>query len=601
MRLDKVFKFISVAAGATAFVLVLILDMGWIWLLAVLAFTLAARFAIEAVLLLVRRFEAQRLHDLSEYSANQLFGIGDLKAAMAPDGMLQGVPMPVMIKAVCSGSAESAAPLSGRPGLAWRVEAELLEGLLRAAGATRTLQQYWPALQLVEGQDSLPVSDIGLLDGTISAERVLTYPQFRKEFSQLASCLPEAFGFDDDKGLAGLRLRLREIILPVDERVTAYGIAEERRGEVVLTGSDEPEDAESLLLRVDRKPASDRRNRRLPQALLMAALALLCALPGLLIVNAELTKPGAVLDRSHSGPIWVQPQGREFRVKFPDGAWYFDGSEGQTEMVLLDGEENYLTSRAVAVQVERIERLQRVFRNGEAGYPRWDGRQWLLSIGDLDVPMPVLTVAGSGTAPAGVKGRLYFRNLSDSLLAVKVIDPEGEYVQANWNYDPFDGSASLSGTYLNITDKGPLLVGGNHTIEVSSMTGARRLHRVAAVATWSHDLAAWQVDLVPELLAGSGEIYVKNSGAWLVEIRLYGIDGNPLYGDSPWEFAAGEGTDKNLGLSLSHADQSIVFTGREELRIEFLHNVTVAEGALEELAEWRDRSWWLDIDSVLGD
>jgi hypothetical protein len=177
---------------------------------------------------------------------------------------------------------------------------------------------------------------------------------------------------------------------------------------------------------------------------------------------------------------------------------------------------------------------------------------------------------------------------------VRVLKQDGSpQIDTTWSFAAYESADDPRGHYLDITGKGALQVTQDARVELVTKKGAQRILSVAAAARWG--TTSWLLELAPEKLAGSGKLFVKNSGASPIRIWVIGVDGHALYGEEPWNFEPGEGATKNKGLSLSYDDKDIVMTGRETIRVETQALSTIYEGPLERLGSWRKRSWTLDM------
>jgi hypothetical protein len=170
-------------------------------------------------------------------------------------------------------------------------------------------------------------------------------------------------------------------------------------------------------------------------------------------------------------------------------------------------------------------------------------------------------------------------------------------VDTTWEFAAYESADDPRGHYLNITDKGALTVPQDARIELITKKGSHRILTLASVARWG--TTSWLIELVPEYLAGAGNIFVKNSGDLPVRIWLFGADGHALYGDDPWTFEPKEGASENKGLRLTYEDKNIVMTGRETVKIERENLTKVYEGPLERLGTWKKRAWTVDVSKAL--
>jgi hypothetical protein len=233
-----------------------------------------------------------------------------------------------------------------------------------------------------------------------------------------------------------------------------------------------------------------------------------------------------------------------------------------------------------------------VIANGDADYPRWDGAAWIFDAGPGGLPTPEAPAANQ----AAHIGALYIRNMTGAPVTIRVLKPEGTPVaDTTWTFAAYEAADEPRGHYLELRGTGALQVSGEDRLELTTKKGFRRVLRISRVATWG---TAWLFEIVPERLAGSGRIYVKNSGNAPVNIWLLGSDGATLYGDEPWTFEPREGMGENKGLRLTYEDKDIIMTGRESVRLEVRELSTLYDGVLERIGSWRRGAWTIDMKKV---
>jgi len=362
----------------------------------------------------------------------------------------------------------------------------------------------------------------------------------------------------------------------------------------MISGSDEHGSSDSIFIRSERKPASSRFRRIIPQAIFMALLTLSSLFPGVSLAVKMLSKPGAALDFSQTGSIAVRPEGRTFRLRSGEQYWDFKSGETRDIVELYQNEELFTVDKTTVFTLEKTVSSQKKIRNGDLEYPRWDGGQWILTLDKNAGDKPLPEVIGG-------EGRLYVRNLTNGTFTMRVLEPDRSVsITTIWTFKPLEGADNPLGQWLNRKETGQVLVKADNFVELTTKTGAKRILKVGGAASWQNK-KSWLLDVVPELLAGSGPVHVKNTGDILAHIRILGADGKPLYGDSPWAFDPKEGIDKNLGLALQSQDKGIQISGREEFIIDYIEFAPVATEALRELANFNDGTWTLDAGRYFGD
>ena len=127
--------------------------------------------------------------------------------------------------------------------------------------------------------------------------------------------------------------------------------------------------------------------------------------------------------------------------------------------------------------------------------------------------------------------------------------------------------------------------------------GSHRIRPLPEVARYQA-AGSWLFEIVPEHLAGEGNLYVRNRSDSPLRIWLLGSDGQPLFGEDPWRFEPQEGASADKGLRLQYEDKNITMTGRETLKLEVQDLGTLYRGALERIASWRNGSWTIDLGKI---
>jgi hypothetical protein len=223
--------------------------------------------------------------------------------------------------------------------------------------------------------------------------------------------------------------------------------------------------------------------------------------------------------------------------------------------------------------------------------PRWDGTAWV-----FDASGNAASAAEAG--PAG-SGRLFVRNLTGSLVTLRVLSRDGSpVVDTSWDFQPYEAANDPQGHYLNLTDRGALPVSRDNRLEIIMKNGSHRILPLGSVAKWQSS-GSWLFEIVPEHAAGAGKIFVKNSGEAPIRLWLIGADENALYGEEPWTFEPKEGTSENRGLRLQFEDKDITMTGRETVKVEVQELRTVYQGPLQRIARWRSGSWAIDLSQAV--
>ncbi len=166
-----------------------------------------------------------------------------------------------------------------------------------------------------------------------------------------------------------------------------------------------------------------------------------------------------------------------------------------------------------------------------------------------------------------------------------------------WSFAAYEHAGDPQGSYLELRNKGPLLVSRDARLEITASRGSLRILPLADIARPRPD-GSWLLELVPELSAGSGWLYVRNSADTPVDVWLLGSDDKTLYGDSPWSFEPKEGAAENKGLHLQYQEKDIFMTGRETLRVELHDLKTLLSGTLGDIGSWRRGAWTIDLGKI---
>ncbi len=574
----------------------------------VLVFAAALHLLIDAGALLRRSRYARRLGDLGEFSSHRAYAIKDLEEALAgaslageshagladagEAGGAGAIRLPALVEGEMGARRGRRSPLSGDECLAWRLEAELLEGLAGVPGPTQTVDAYWGSLVLSDGTGSIALGNRGILDSGGWLEKSLGLSSLRAELPELADRTIELLGLSGDKRALSARILLREVSLRAGDRVRAYGQASlqepggKPEGRLLLEGSDVLDDPGSLLVRAAKEAASSRMPRARGRALALglAGIVLAAGALGLALgpLEKSLARPGGFLDPSRRGPVTLDLDGGASRVVIADKSWDFEAGDARKGVKLFSDEVSFVAARDAKVAVYDLSLKEESLEGGDEGYPRWDGSAWIFEPGRTEAAKP---------AAAGGRGRLYIRNLSKEKVGIHILGPGAP--DANWSFKPLEAADDATGHYLSYSAGGEPSVDGATRIELSRKDGSRRVLVVGRSALWRAS-GSWLLALAPELLGGSGKLYVANRGDRPLRIWIIGADGSPLYGSKPWYFEAKEGATENRGLSLQNGDTDIAFTGREGLRLAYVNLKPRFAGSLEQTARRSGAGWTLD-------
>ncbi len=594
MRIKQALKIVNwSAAGLGIGIFFLGKEKDYAWIPAILLSALALHFLIEALALNRQGAYKRRFADLGEFKAHSLTTIGDLEATLADGAETAGISLPAQLRGIIEGGSEKPGPLSHRPCLAYRLEAAALEGLAQGAGNFQVLDSWWSEFSLRDETGSVRLCGPGLLDSSLWTERIYTLDHLRSELPSAARSMQDALGIVDGKASAKARFELREVALTRAERVRVYGMADRVDKKLRIGGNDILDDQGSLLVRSELAPASSRMPGRRLRALAMAAVsATLFACAGLFVARAVekgLAGPGGLFDASRTAQVKVDLDGRAFRIAVGDDTWDFVEADSRKDVALAKDGADFLAPRKARVRVEVPQYETRLIRNGDRAYPLWTGREWIMTL-VRDSGSGRTVQQDLGPSQPG-RGRLYIRNMTASVVTIRVLHANGDpVIDSTWVFASHEAADKPGGSYLDISGKGPLEVGPDFRLDLIMKNGAHRIQDLASVAK---PLASgsWLLELVPEFLAGTGKLYVKNQSGKDARIWVLGAKDLPLYGEKPWTFDAGEGADKDKGLSLQSDDRDISFSGREAIRLAYADYRTVFEGAMEELAAYHGSAW----------
>ena len=610
MRVRHTLRIVNWSAAALVLaVLILGKDRDYAWIGVVLLAALCLHFLIETVALLRHGGFRRRLADTREFKGHRAFQVKDLDAALSADALVSGVTLPVILEGTVAGDAGREAPLSGRRAVAWRLVAEPLEGMGKVGGQVLVVENWWGEMSLRDETGAVPLLGPGVLDGSSLVERVYSVKSLRSELPAVASRVVDGLGIKDGKESRAARIALREIALFPKDKVRVYGKAQRASGRTGIFGTDTLDDPDSLLVRSAARPASSRIPRRLFKTMTFAAVSIVL-LAGLAVfatttAAATMFRPGGLFDATRTGKVRLDLDGRQLRVSIGDSHWTLASGDTTKGYALTGGSSggssgessDFTAARAAVVKVQLIHPSTVSMRNGDEGYPRWDGAAWIFEAG------PGRTRA-SAAAPAASaadrrSGPLYIRNLTGSAVTVRVLHPDDSpVIDTTWTFTSYEAADDPRGHYLELRGKGALQVTADSRVEITTRKGSYRILPLAAVARWG--TSSWLLELAPENVAGAGSLFVKNSGDSPVRIWLLGSDGNALYGDDPWMFEPGEGANENKGLRLQYADKNIVMTGREAIRLETQELTTVYEGTLERIGTWAKGAWTIDLSRANG-
>ena len=594
MRLRHTLKIINWAAAAAVLaVLIIGKDKDYAWIVVVVLAAACLHFLIETVVMLRRGRFRRKLSDLGEYREHRPFSVKDLETTLASDSLLSGVQIPAILSGTITGGPEGKAPLSGRKALAWRLVAEPLESVAKVGGQVILVDSFWSEMSLKDGTGTVSLCGPGVLDGSSLTERVYTMKNLAADLPDVAARVEDGLGIAA-KETKSIPIALREIALFPADRVVVYGTAEQSSGKLVVSGTDRLDEAGSLLVRAAVSPASTRIPRRTVRTIVFSAITL-CLLAALGVfasrtVIAGMFRPGGLFDATRTAGVSLDLDGRAVRITIGSTHWDFAGGDASKDLALTADSSTFKGSRGSPVTLQLVGTVTRAIGNGDPDYPRWDGSAWVFDAAAGGPPREPAEETGQARS-----GRLYVRNLTGSLVTIRVLARDGTpVVDTRWDFQPYEAANDPRGHYLELTGRGPLGVSRDNRLELIMKDGARRIVPVAAVATWGSS-GSWLFEMVPERLAGVGKIFVKNSGDSPIRLWLIGADGQALYGEEPWKFEPKEGAAENRGLRLQFEDKDVTMSGRETVKLEIQELRTVYQGPLERVARWRKGAWTIDL------
>jgi hypothetical protein len=607
MRIKTALKIADWAAAAAGFLILATTDSSDFPFIPFMILSAAAlHLAIDSAALFRSGSYVRRLAGLSEFSGHEAYAAKDLRSALAGDGIMDGVSLPAIIEgeALPRGKQPNKkAPLSGAESLAWSLEAELLEGLAEVPGPVFPVDSWWGQIEIRDSSGSIGLAGPGILDAAGWTQKKLGLKGLGSDLPSYAEKIEEGLGLAGDKKARSAKILVRETALRPGDRVQAFGAASLAAEELRLEGNDTLDDPASLLVRAAKNPASSRMPRARGRALGMGAAGLLCAAGavalGLGPVEKRLSKPGGPLDPAKTGPVLVSLDGSALRVAIAGQSWYFEEGDARKALGLEAEDKPFLAARDAALSVAGFSLEKAELENGDLGYPRWDGSAWILEIGAAGGPAGSAGAAPAAakSAPASARGRLYVRNLTKSKLGIRLIGDDGKPSEESWSFAALEAAGDPAGHYLSYSAGGEPRLGPSSRVEITAKDGSRRVLSLARAASW-RESGSWLLELVPELVAGSGKLYVANRSDRPLRIWLVGADGASLFGEEPWTFEPKEGATENRGLSLQSGGKDIRMTGRERIRLAYLDLVPRFEGALEKAASRKSGRWLIDASAL---
>ena len=598
MRLRHTLKIINwSAAGVVLAVLVIGKDKYFAWIGIVLIAAVCLHFLIETLVLLRRAGYPRRLSDLSEYKEHQPYQVKDLESALASEEMLEEVSIPVILSGSLTGTAEEKAPLTGKKALAWRLIAEPLEGMVKAGGQVLLVDSYWSEMSLRDATGAIRLGGPGVLDGSSLKERVFTLKNLQADLPDVAARVADGLGITEGKDSKSTRIALREMALFPSDKVSVYGKAVRSAGSFSVSGNDTMDDPGSLLVRAAVSPASSRIPRRTIQKIVFSGITLclfaVLALYAARTVVADMFRPGGIFDSTHTGKVRLDLDGRPLRVTIGAVHWDLKQDDTTKGFALASDGADFAASRNSAVTVQSMGGAAKIIRNGDPEYPRWDGSAWLFEVRPA-AAQPAATLSAAALARTG---RLYVRNLTGTAVTIRILDARGApVVDSYWSFAAYERAGDPQGSYLQ-RDTKPLLVRPDARLEITGPRGFLRILPLADAARPRPD-GSWLLEILPELSAGVGWIYVRNSTDAPLDLWLLGSDDKTLYGDSPWTFEPREGTAENKGLHLQYQEKDILMTGREGLEVEAHDLKTLLSGTLGDIGSWRRGAWTIDLAKI---
>ena len=596
----KIRTLLKVINGGIAGIIVIILmadDVtGFAWVPFLIASTLAIHFGIDALVSLRRLRYRQRFRDLSEFADNHPYEVTDLQATFKDDKMMASLVLPALIEGTVQGQDLRQAPLSERTGLAWRLEAELLDGMQLTPDddIPVELASWWGKFQIKDETGAIAVEGPGLLDSAGLSERICSLRSLKSQHPELAAIVADRFGIGSSKAEKA-RFVLREVILSPGDAVRVYGQARFSNHTVSIGGCNELDDPAGLFIRSTLSPASSRRSIARIRSLFTLSAA---ALSGLILVGLTINGlfgEGGLFDSVHQGPIQVNADGRPWRITQEAHLWDFASGDLRTAVELQNNDQAVPFRGTAKIQIQRLHTTTHDVEPGAAGYPRWDGKAWTFTM-EPSGPLNYPASAAADTATPH-SGKIYLRNLSDDKVTIRILDPSGQARDnLEWSYQARAWADSPEGSWLSRNSRDTFAVAADDRIELTTSQGYRRILAVNTIAKWRDE--AWHLDLVGELMAGPGKIHVRNNSNQTLQIWLIGADGEFLHGQLPWEFDAKEGSTSNRGSALQVDSEDISFTGRETIRYGLVSYQPVFDGQLDQFATWQENHWLLEAKNI---
>ena len=607
MRIRHAFRIINWSAAAIAVaVLIIGKDRDYPWIAVTILAAVSLHFLLETGALFRRLRFRRRFSDTREFREHRPFAVKDLEETLSSDSTVAGVTLAVVLNGTIGAAAEKKAPLSGKKAVAWRVVAEPMEGIGRVGGQVLLVDSWWPDLTVRDETGSIPIRGPGVLDGSSFVERIFSMGSLASELPELASRVKDGLGIKEaSKEEKSLRIALREIALVPKDKVVVYGNAQRSADGLSVFGTDTLDDPGSLMVKAASRPASSRIPRRLAATSVFTLLSIVLLGGTIAIasstVASSLFAPGGIFDASRTAKVALDLDGRPLRVSIGDSHWNIDPGTTTRGYALSADSRDFTAGRASTLRIQAVRPVIVTIHNGDDGYPRWDGTAWQLEAGGLGSAASASaapTPAAPSEADAARSGPLYVRNLTGTAVTVRVLGPDNSPMSdTSWTFNSYEAADDPRGLYLEAAGKA-LKVPAAARLEITTKKGYLRILPVGAVGKWGAS-ASWLFEIVPEYLAGAGNLWVKNSGDLPIRIWLLGADGKPLFGDDPWSFEPKEGAGENRGLRLQYNDKNIVMTGREAIKVEIRQLSTLYEGPLERLASWRGGAWIVDVSKAV--
>jgi hypothetical protein len=548
---------------------------------------------VDAFIALKRRKRLARTADISEFSMHQLYKAADLEAALQEARGGARIALPVILEGAIKGEARRNAPLSGKPALAWHVEAFPRDGFTRSFEDAEgiEIEHAWEPFGIEDETGTQAIEGPGIIDGSWLTERVFSIETLRSEMPRWAALIEDKMGL---KLKPRARFLVREKALCPEDPVRVYGTARKGKSDVKVSGNSVLDDPGSLLVRSLEMAASQKARRESGRERLAIAFFILSALAFAASIaihpDVGLLGPGGIFDAERRGTVLVDEAGRELRLEIDGLSWSFEQGESASGQPLSDGNDGSFSARAESIaRVYALEANPSGIAPGEPGYPVWQGSFWSMRISD-QAPQPRERARGG-------KGRLYCRNLVDAELRLKLYSPEGLplYEASAWTYEALEHSNKQWGSYLVFGEK-PAPVTGEDIVELWNVDGSTTRWRIDEAARWED--GAWALDLTHSLLAAKGPLRASNAASRAVRLWIVNPDGSYPFGSAPWELEAGAGTEGAHGLNLQSSNRDISFTGKEIIRYGFIEARLITEGRLVDLGRYSRGSWILDLKAL---